>query len=487
MPAPTPAPRPTWQLISAHLRKKDFAKALAAIDKLEAKQPDKPLAANLRGRVLLAQKDNAGARKSFERALSIDPNYFAAAASLAALDLADKKPEDAKKRFEALLAKNPKNGQALLALARLAANQGAPKDELAALLGKAIDANPTDAAPRLLLIDLYLRNKDNKQALAAAQSAVVAVPNSPELLAALGRVQQVSGDVNQAIATYGKLVALQPLSPRPHVRLAEAHVANKDNQGRRAEPAQGTGDQARLPGCAARADHPGCRGQDVSGCNQDGAHGAGATAQDGPGADARRRCQCRAARTGRPRPSAYKAALQLAPATELATKLHAATVESGKAKEAEQFAATWMTAHPKDAQFPAYLADMALGRKDYAAAEKLYLGVLQIQPDSAVALNNLAWVTLQLQKDGAVGLRREGQPAGTQAAAVHGHAGDGAFGDKGEHARAIELQTQAVALQPANNALKLNLARSTSPPATRPAPERSSSAGQTGRSIPQTA
>ena len=47
-------------LISAHLRRKEFDKALAAIDKLEAKQPDKPLAANLRGRIQLAQKDNAG-------------------------------------------------------------------------------------------------------------------------------------------------------------------------------------------------------------------------------------------------------------------------------------------------------------------------------------------------------------------------------------------------------------------------------------------
>ena len=43
-------------------------------------------------------------------------------------------------------------------------------------------------------------------------------------------MQQVSGDVNQAIATYSKLVALQPLSPVPHVRLAEAQVANKDKK-----------------------------------------------------------------------------------------------------------------------------------------------------------------------------------------------------------------------------------------------------------------
>ena len=73
---------------------------------------------------------------------------------------------------------------------------------------------------------------------------MTAVPNSPELLGALGRVQQVSGDVNQAIATYSKLIALQPLSPQPHIRLAEAQVASKEPSGCRAKLAQGTGDQA---------------------------------------------------------------------------------------------------------------------------------------------------------------------------------------------------------------------------------------------------
>ena len=63
-------------LISAHLRRKEFDKALAAIDRLEAKQPDKPAAANLRGRIQLAQKDNVAARKSFERGLEDRPDLL---------------------------------------------------------------------------------------------------------------------------------------------------------------------------------------------------------------------------------------------------------------------------------------------------------------------------------------------------------------------------------------------------------------------------
>ena len=215
-------------LISAHLRRREFDKALIAVDRLQAKQPDDPAAANLRGRIYLEQKNIVAARKSFEQALKIDQTYFAAAASLATLDMVEKKPADARGRFEALLAINPKNAQALQALAALAAASGAGKDEVAGLLNKAVEANPSEAAPRLLLIDLLLRNKDTKQALTVAQSGVTAMPNSPELLTALGRSQHLSGELNQALATYGKLATMQAMSPQPFLRLAEVQIAKKD-------------------------------------------------------------------------------------------------------------------------------------------------------------------------------------------------------------------------------------------------------------------
>jgi len=215
-------------LISINLRRGDLDKALAAIAALEKKQPDKPLASNLRGRTLLAKKDLAGARKAFERSLAIDPAYFPSVASLAVLDMADKKPDDARKRFEAVLAKSPQHPQALLAMAELRAREGGNKTEVAELITKAVTANPTEKLPRLLLIDLHLRSKDDKLALSAAQSAVAAIPDSPELMDALGRSQLASGDTNQALISFNKVATLQPNSPVPHMRIAEAHMAAKD-------------------------------------------------------------------------------------------------------------------------------------------------------------------------------------------------------------------------------------------------------------------
>ena len=445
-------------LISAHLGSREFAKALLAIDQLEKKQPDKPLAAILRGSVQLAQKDAVGARKSFERALAIDPSYYAAAASLASMDLADKKPEDARKRFERLLVANPMDPRALLAMAQLAATQGAPTAEVAALLTKAVDAGPTDVAPRLLLTELYLRSKDNKQALAAAQNAVAAVPGSPELLSALGNVQQMSGDVNQAIASFRKLTALQPLSPQPHTRLAEAQMANKDSPGakqslRRALEIQA--DYLDAQRALLLLDMEAQRFPDAlktaRTVQQQRPNASLGFVFEGDIAYAQKNWASAAA--------AYRTALErTAPPPVTAVKLHAALLLSGKKPEADAFASNRLKAHPKDVSFLAYQGDLALGRKEYAAAEKFFKGVLENQPDNAAVLNNLAWATGQLGKNGGVELAEKAnnlapnQPTFIDTLAM-------LLAEKNEFARAIELQTKAIGLQPSNPGLRLNLAK----------------------------
>jgi putative PEP-CTERM system TPR-repeat lipoprotein len=444
-------------VISAHLVARDYAKALAAIDKLEAKQPDRPLAAYQRGRVLLAQKDNAGARKSFERALGIDPSYFAAAASLAQLDLADKKPDDAKKRFEALLAKNPKNGQALLALSQLADNQKAPKEEVAGLLGKAIDANPTDPAPRLRLIELHLRTNDNKQALATAQGALAAVPTSTDLLAALGRLQLASGETNQAAATFVKLVAQQPLSPGAQILLAGAQMANKEPQAAR---------QSLRKALDLKPDELDAQralfALDLEARNYADASKTARTVREqrpkspvgfvleGDIGNARKDWDAAA--------RAYRSALQRGAAPEIATRLHAVLLAAGKGGDADRFATTWQKEHPKDAVFLTYLGEQALLRKDYLTAERHYLAALSIQPNSVIVLNNLAWVTRHQKKDGALDYAEKAnrlapnQPTFMDTLAM-------LLADQGDFKRAVEVQTKALELQPKNADLQLNLAK----------------------------
>lgn len=444
-------------LISAHLRRQEFDKALKAIDGLEKKQPDKPLAANLRGRVLLAKRDVAGARKSFERAVQIDPMFFPAVASLAGLDLADKKPQDAKARFDAILAKDPRNAQALLAQAELAARTGAPKEEVAKLIGNAVSAHPTDVAPRLLLIDFYLRDKNAKQALSTAQDAVATNPDSPELLDALGRAQQASGDLNQAMASYNKLAGMQPLSPMPYLRLADVQMAAKDKEGAAAslrkalvikpdfqQAQRGTimldMDSKNIPGALATAKT----------MQQQNAKDAVGYVLEGDIYASQKNWDNAA--------GAYREGLKHVASPELAIKLHSVLMVSGKTADADKFAASWQKDNPKDAAFLLYQGDRAIASKDYSSAEKLYTAVTKLQPNSPIAYNNLAWVTARLNKDGAIALAEKAnalapnQPAFMDTLAM-------LLSDKGDYAKALDLQTKAVTLQPQNPMFKLNLAK----------------------------
>jgi len=444
-------------LIAAYLQSSQFDKALKAIDGLEKKQPNNPATHNLRARTLLAKKDIPGARKSFEKALSVNPSFFPAAASLAALDIADKKKDDAKKRFEAVLAADPKSTPAMLALAELSAANGGAPEEIAAQIGKAITANPVDIAPRLALIQLYLKNKDTKKALAAANDAAAAIPDKPEILDALGRTQQISGDMNQALNTYNKLAALQPLSPLAQLRMADIHLAakNKDEaikslkRALEIKPdlidAQRTLIQlsmdAKKPAEALnlarqiQKQHP----KEPIGYGLEGDIHA-------------------AAKAWPESINAYRNGLKQVASPELAIKLNVALLASGNAAEADRLAATWLKEHPKDITFRLYLGDMATSRREYPLAAQHYRTALESQPNNPLVLNNLAWVSGQLKSPKAIEYAEKAvelspnQPAFMDTLAM-------LLADKGEIAKAIDLLRKAVSFAPESGAIQLNLAK----------------------------
>ncbi|XVJ68861.1 MAG: PEP-CTERM system TPR-repeat protein PrsT [Rhizobacter sp.] len=444
-------------LISAFMRRNELDRALKAIDDLEKKQPDKPLAANLRGRVHLARKDVAAARQSFEKALTIDPAFFPAASSLAALDLGDKKPDDAKKRFEAMVVRDPKNAQALLALVGLKAGSGATKDEITASLKKVVDTIPDQVPPRLVLVDHYLSLKEFKQAAVAAQEAVTKFPERVEVLEALGRAQLASGDLNQASKTFNNLASLQPNSALPHLRMAEVHMAEQKPDAaaqslKRAlvitpDLLAAQNALVRLDSNAGRVKEALLMAKTVQKQRPDEAIGY---LLEGD-IEAKRKSWDVAI-------AAYREGLKKVPSAELATKLHALFRAAGKSGEADRFAAGWIKERPNDVAFEFYLGDLAVLSKDYPVAEAKYKRVLQVQPDNPTALNNLAWVSSKLKRDGALAYAekadslRPNQPAFLDTLAM-------VQSEAGQHAKAIETQKKALSFRPDDPIFRLGLAR----------------------------
>lgn len=444
-------------LISVYLKRGEFNKALLAIDALERKEPGKPLAATLRGRTQLAIRDAAGARKSFERALEISPGFFAAASSLSAMDLAEKKPAEAKRRMEAIVAKEPSNGQAILVLAEIAVASGAGNDEVEKILKRAVTVSPSDIAPRLALVNVYLHSKDFKQATAAALDAVSVLPENPNAMAALGQVQQASGETNQAIGTYAKLATLLPNSPQPYMRLASLYIAAKNKEAternlRKAlelkpdlSDAQVVLSQlmvadkryAESLSLARKVQEQ--RPKEATGYLLEGDI---SVAQKDWVAAIR----------------AYRAGFKQVPSPYMAVKLHDLLLVGGKSSEAEVFSNDWRKAHPDDSLFLFHLGDSALIRKDYPVAKVNFLALTKLLPNNAAAFNNLAWAENQLNGEDALKYAEvankisPNQPAFMDTLAT-------ILASRKEFEKAIIVQRDVVKLSPENPGFRMSLAK----------------------------
>jgi putative PEP-CTERM system TPR-repeat lipoprotein len=79
-------------LIVAYIQRKEYDRALAAVDALERKQPDNPITRNMRGAVYMAKRDFKGARESYQKSFDAQPKDFASAYGLAILDMRKGKP-----------------------------------------------------------------------------------------------------------------------------------------------------------------------------------------------------------------------------------------------------------------------------------------------------------------------------------------------------------------------------------------------------------
>ncbi|MEO7245743.1 MAG: XrtA/PEP-CTERM system TPR-repeat protein PrsT, partial [Rubrivivax sp.] len=442
-------------LIGSLVRQKDYAGALKAIDALEKKQPDKPVAANLRARVLLVQGDRAGATKAFERALQIQPSFFPAAAALAQLAIADKREGDAKKILADVLKADPRNSQALLANAAMKAREGAPREEIIGMFTNVIQIQPTDPAPRLALINYALANKDVKAAVDAAQQAVSAIPNNAGLVDALGRAQAAAGDTNQAVASFNQLARLMPKSPQPYLRLADVHWSAKNRD---------AAIDALKRALALDADLlPAQRGlidAYVAGDRKNDALAVARTIQQQRpteavnfllqgGIETSQRQWDRAL-------AIYQTGLKAAPdSTDLATRTHSVLLAQNNPTAADQHAANWLKAHSKDAGFRFYLGDLGLAKRDYAEAERRYREVMELAPNNALAMNNVAWLMAQAKKPGAVALAEKANELLPKRPVIMDTLAQ-ALVSEGQTAKGLDVMKQALALDANNPSLRFN-------------------------------
>ncbi len=455
----TPEATADLALISTRIAQRDWDAALAALDALAKKSPaHQGTAADIRGRVHMARRDTAAARKSFEQALAIDPKLFSAIANLVVIDTLEGRPEEARKRLEAAVAADPRNTFAWQAMAQLLKKQGAPFDQQRDLIEEGIKANPSEPSLRLALVEMHLQSRRMSGALTAAQNAAAALPDDVNVLDALGRSQTTTGNIQQAVSTFRRISNLDPNSILPHSRLADLYASQGDIKGaeaswRRVLELDPNADVAvaklmelmlankRAPQALALArqlqkDKPAsAAGHLLEGAlhRQMGAHGQAVLA--------------------------YQAGLKREPnRSALAVRLHQALIAAGRADEAEATAKQWLASNPSDTNFAFQVALVDLSRGKLARAEDGFRAVIGKQPGHVMALNNLAWLMAKEGKPGAVVLAERANAISPDSPSLMDTLAF-ALAAENKTAEAFALQKKAVALAPDAPTFRLSLAK----------------------------
>ena len=444
-------------LLSHALQRNDFDAALKAATRIGTKQPDSPLAPDLRGNVLALRGDRKDARAAFEQSLAIDKLYFPAVAGLAALDLQEQQPDAARKRYSDLLKADPKNPRAALALAAILSRTGADSAEVDAQLLAAIKVAPLEPVPRVELVNHYLVDGNAKAALSAAQDAVAAVPDNPDLVNVLGSAQLANGDYQAALSTFAKLESMQRGSPVAALGQAQAYRGLKDAAGRERSlhraleikpdllaaqrmlvdmlDEQQRYDDALAVARSVQKKHP--------------------HEEDGYQLEA----SVEIARQHWPEAmAALRGGLQNAPRPDLAIRLHQTTLKAGRKAEAQAFAADWVKSNPRDTAFQFYLSDLAMAQQAWPDAEASYRRILIIKPDDPLALNNLAWLMMKQSKPGALQFAEKAQTLAPNQPALMDTLAQALAADN-QVPKALDIEKKAVQRAPDAASLRLNLAR----------------------------
>jgi len=360
--------------------------------------PKSPDAHTLVGAVELARKNDAGARSSFEQALTLNPSFIPAAEALADIDQRAGVPDALKKRLDAVLAADPKNLDALLIRARVELDSGGG-EQSAARVRELLTQHPKSLRALLLLAESQLKAGQATEAITTARRAAEEHPWDTSALYLLADAQLASGDAAGAIVTLERAVVLAPGRLESHIRVVSAHVRSGDLRtaisklnalarvDRSSVPVKLMLGQAYL--ASKRSDDAMAIAKELQ---KSAPKHHGGYALEGETALV----------TGAPdrAAQAFSKAEALFPNGEHKVQLHRArTLAAGKLAPLDDLR-EWLVRFPADRDVRIYFADALLGGERYSDAIEQYRILHKESPQDPRVLNNLAWSELKLARDG---------------------------------------------------------------------------------------
>ena len=381
---------PAEALVQAALARGDLDAATRGVARVRALAGDDEAAGVLAAQVKLAALDMDGAQAQLQDVLRRYPDSRAATLNLVRIDGLRGDRAGAEALLRNFLAKHPGDQGALnLLLPALFADQHT--DQALALAEAAHGAAPDSPGVTAALAETYVRARQPERAAALLDRASEQTPQLDELRA---RILAANGHSDRAEHVYQDILARSPGDARVRADLASLLTRAKRFDDARAILRAGL-EQA--PGSPILLSALVSVGLTQGGIHQALADAAALRANPAnlPAARLLDGEAWLAAGDRAQAAAAFLAAYRIAPSGELAARAASAMSASLRVSEAITLLSGWVVAHPKDLAAQAVLSSLYIGanRLDEAAA---HLGaVLADRPTDPAALNNLAWIKQQ--------------------------------------------------------------------------------------------
>jgi tetratricopeptide (TPR) repeat protein len=211
----------------ALLARRELPKAQVELDSLERQIPDSAALQTLLGVLKGLQQDQAGARRSFERALELDANSIEALGGLVVLDLNAKRTSEALARVDERVARKPDTAALMLA-ARVYARAGRPQ-QVESLLRRVIETDPGALEAYGALAQFYVSEKRLDAALKEFEELARREPRPVAALTFAGMILQDQGRTTEARDRFVRALELDPDAPVAANNLAWLYAESGDD------------------------------------------------------------------------------------------------------------------------------------------------------------------------------------------------------------------------------------------------------------------
>lgn len=386
-------------LATLYIRLGKSEKALKIAEAMVKQDPANLSVLNFLGSLKGASGDKAGARAAYNQVLAKDAAFGLAVLNLSRLDIGEKRFDDARRRLDGLLKKDSNDAQVLFEYGLLEQRAGRLPDAIR-YLAKAGAVQRTDPNPTLVLIDLYLNQRQGDLALTTAKELAGKFSTNLNVQLALARTYLANGATSDAKTILTGATRLAEFDPRSQVAIARLQLAaaNPDGAAYSVYKAlQGSPDDLAALALAVQVE---VRRGDAAKAD---------TAMKT--LSAKHPTSIETARVGadlamargqyEPAIASYRKLISREESTTNALALVNAYLAGGDVAKALSFLETWVKSHPEDIAALRALAETQFRAGKLVQAKQNYQKVIAARPDDASTINNYANLLNQMNDPGA--------------------------------------------------------------------------------------